>query len=163
MLLAEHSGMKSTGRSIVPDKWIAGITAVYHWLDKAAPLSDLLIRLWVANAFFQSGLTKIASFDTTIQLFTYEYMVPFLPPTVAAVLGTFVELVFPVLLALGLATRPAAAVLFIFNIIAVISYPELMGAGLRDHQLWGMLLLAPLLRGPGALSLDHWLSKWFRR
>ena len=59
------------------------------------------------------------------------------------------------LLALGLGGRLSAAALFIFNIIAVISYPELMEAGLRDHQLWGILLLITITQGPGKLSLDY--------
>ena len=35
-------------------------------LEFAAPAVDLLLRLWVANVFFKSGLTKIANFDSTI-------------------------------------------------------------------------------------------------
>lgn len=138
------------------------VKSVYRFLDSLAPIADLLVRLWVAMAFFKSGLTKIQSFDTTIQLFTYEYQVPLLSPEVAAVLGTTTELVFPVLLALGLAGRFSAGVLFAFNIIAVISYPDLMGPGIRDHQVWGILLLVTLLHGPGKLSLDHAIGRWFR-
>jgi putative oxidoreductase len=52
-------------------------------------------------------------------------------------------------------------VLFVFNIIAVISYPELNAAGLEQHQVWGLMLLVTLLHGPGKLSVDHWLrSRW---
>jgi putative oxidoreductase len=109
--------------------------------------------------FFKSGLTKIQSWDTTVLLFTNEYHVPFLPPEIAALLGTATELVLPVFLALGLGTRVAAAMLFVFNIVAVISYPELEGAGLEQHYVWGMLLLVTLLHGPGALSLDHLIAR----
>jgi putative oxidoreductase len=90
---------------------------------RSPPAADLLLRLWVANVFFKSRLTKIASMDTTIMLFTYEYQVPLLPPVVAAYLGTAIELVIPVFLALGLGTRLAALVLIAFNIMAVVSYP----------------------------------------
>jgi len=65
------------------------------------------------------------------------------------------------LLALGLGTRFTALALFAFNIIAVVSYPDVGEVGLKDHQHWGLLLLVPLLHGAGKLSLDHWLSKWF--
>jgi putative oxidoreductase len=85
--------------------------------------------------------------------------VSLLPPEAAAVLGTGVELLFPLLLVLGLGSRLAAAVLFDFNIVAVISYPELSPAGLRDHITWGLGMLITLLHGPGALSLDHWLGR----
>jgi putative oxidoreductase len=130
-------------------------------LNRLAPIADLGLRLWVANVFFRSGLTKIASFDTTVQLFTYEYQVPLLSPEIAAYLGTFTELVFPALLAIGLGGRFAAGVLFVFNIAAVISYPELNPAGIEQHQVWGLMLLVTLLHGPGKLSVDHWLARRF--
>jgi putative oxidoreductase len=127
-------------------------------LDAAAPAVDLVIRLLVAAVFFKSGLTKIASWTSTVSLFQNVYAVPLLPPELAALLGASVELFFPVLLVLGLGTRFAAAVLFIFNIVAVISYPDLGDVGLKDHQTWGLLLLVTLLHGPGKLSLDHLLG-----
>jgi len=135
--------------------------SAYRVLSWLAPIADLAARLWVANAFFKSGLTKIQSFPTTIQLFKYEYSVPLLPPEIAAYLGTFTELFFPVLLAVGLGGRLAAVVLFIFNIIAVISYPELGAAGREQHYVWGILLLIAVTHGPGKLSLDHWIARRF--
>lgn len=138
---------------------LALVQKFYRGLDWLAPLADLAIRFWVAAVFWRSGLTKIANMDTTILLFTFEYQVPLLPPAVAAYMGTTVELVFPVLLVLGLAGRFAALVLFVFNIVAVISYPTLNAAGLQDHQLWGVMLLLPLLRGPGPLSIDRLMMR----
>jgi putative oxidoreductase len=85
--------------------------------------------------------------------------VPLLPPELAAYLSMFTELTFSVLLAVGLAGRLSAAALFFVNIVAVISYPALEEAGLIQHQLWGLLLLVPLLHGPGKLSLDHLISR----
>lgn len=130
-------------------------------LDTLSPAVDLVIRLWVANVFWKAGLTKLASWPSTLALFSYEYQVPLLSPELAAWLGTAVELSMPVLLMLGLGTRFAAAVLFVFNIIAVISYPDLNEVGLKDHQYWGLLLLLPLLHGPGRLSIDHYLRRRF--
>jgi putative oxidoreductase len=126
-----------------------------------APLFDLVVRLWLARVFFMSGLTKIQSWDSTLSLFENEYNVPFLPPELAAYMGTFTELFFPVLLVLGLGTRFAAGVLFVFNIIAVISYPDLGEVGLKDHQYWGLLLLLPLLHGPGKIAIDHFIRRRF--
>lgn len=137
------------------------ISKVYSKIDLAAPLANLAIRLWVANVFFKAGLTKIKSWDSTMYLFENEYDVPILSPEFAAMLGTTIELIFPVLLALGLAGRFGAFVLFLFNIMAVISYPDLNAAGIRDHQVWGIMLLVPLLYGPGKLSIDHWINKKF--
>lgn len=128
-------------------------------LDQLQPLLDLGIRLWVANVFWRSGLTKIQSWDTTVALFTYEYQVPLASPELAAFTAAFIELTFPVLLAFGLAGRLAACVLFAFNAMAVISYPGLGEAGLKDHTYWGILLLVTLLHGPGRLSLDHLIRR----
>jgi putative oxidoreductase len=128
-------------------------------LDVLRPLYALGLRLYLADVFFKSGLTKIQSWDSTVLLFTHEYQVPLLSPELAALLGTGVELVFPVLLVLGLAGRLSALALFAFNIIAVISYPDLNEIGLKDHVYWGILLLVPLFHGPGKLSLDCWLSR----
>ena len=133
-----------------------------RFLNLLAPAGDLAIRLWVANVFFKSGLTKLANWDGTLALFANEYQVPFLSPTLAAYAGTATELIFPVLLALGLGTRFTAFALFVFNIFAVASYPDVGEVGLKDHQHWGLLLLVPLLHGAGKLSLDHFLAKWFR-
>lgn len=142
---------------------LAGVVRpIVQGLDFLAPLGDLVIRLWVAQAFWASGLTKIQSFDTTVLLFENEYQVPLLSPLVAAYAGTFTELFFPVLLALGLGGRFAALALFLFNIIAVISYPDLNPAGLFQHQAWGLALSVVLLHGSGKLSLDYLVSRFVR-
>ncbi len=132
------------------------VVRALEWLQPAFVLG---VRLYVANVFFKSGLTKIANMDTTVLLFTHEYQVPLLSPELAAYLGTAAELVLPVLLALGLGGRFAAAALFAFNIVAVISYPDLNEIGVMQHQYWGVLLLIPLLYGPGKLSIDHFIQR----
>jgi putative oxidoreductase len=130
--------------------------------DGLRPLLWLFIRLWVANVFFSSGLTKIDDWDTTLLLFTEEYHVPLLPPAVAAVMGTFGELVFSTLLAFGLAGRFAAAGLFVVNTMAVISYPGLTDTTRQFHYYWAMLLAVIACTGPGLLSLDQLLLWWSR-
>lgn len=132
-------------------------------IDRLSAVIDLVIRIWVANVFWQSGLTKIASWDATLFLFEVEYAVPYVSTELAAIVGTGVELSMPVLLAIGLGTRLSALILFIFNFIAVISYPTLNEIGIKDHQYWGLLLLVTFFHGPGALSLDHLIRKRFWR
>lgn len=136
---------------------------VVKGLEALAPLLDLGIRLYVANVFFKSGLTKIQSWGTTLALFEHEYHVPLLSPELAATLGTATELGFPVLLALGLAGRFSALALFALNLVAVVSYPDLNEAGLKDHLYWGILLAVTALHGPGKLSLDHVLGRFRKR
>ncbi len=135
------------------------IRPLIRLLDFLSPLADLALRLWVANVFWKSGLNKYQSMDTTKMLFEHEYAVPLLTPEMAAWLATGVELAFPVLLAIGLAGRFSAGVLFFFNIIAVISYPTLNIAGQLDHVLWGIMLLVPFLHGPGKISIDHFIRQ----
>ncbi len=83
---------------------------------------------------------------------------PVLSPYAAAVLGTAAELGLPVLLVLGLGTRAVALALFVFNIVAATSYPDLSDAGLKDHVLWGALLAVTFVYGPGRFALDAWLA-----
>ena len=137
-------------------------SAIARLLDILAPLFDLGVRLWVAWVFFRSGLSKIQSWDSTLKLFEYEYEVPLLPPDIAAYAGTAAELSLPVLVALGLVSRMSALALFVFNLVAVISYTSFLfgdngAAGLQQHILWGVMLLFTVFHGPGKLSLDHWL------
>jgi putative oxidoreductase len=128
-------------------------------VDRLQPIFALAIRLYVARVFLASGLIKIMGWNSTLALFANEFHVPLLPPTVAAYLGTAAELGLPVLLALGLGTRFAAVALFAFNIVAVISYPDLSDAGLKDHMLWGALILVTFFYGPGKISLDALLQR----
>jgi putative oxidoreductase len=138
------------------------IERVLAWLEALAHVLDLAIRLYVADVFFRSGLLKIGNWQGTLYLFENEYKVPLLAPVAAAWLGTFAELVFPVLLAAGLATRLAALSLFAFNLVAVMSFWHVLAenqAALNSHWYWGALLAITLLHGPGKLSLDHWIWK----
>jgi putative oxidoreductase len=140
---------------------LAWLRHVKTGLNLLAPLGDLMLRVWVARVFWLSGLTKIESFDSTLQLFRYEYSVPLLPYDVAAYLATYSELSFSVLLTIGLFGRFSAAALFLLNIVAVISYPELDANSIGYHELWGLMLLVPLLHGPGKLSADFFIAKRF--
>jgi len=106
----------------------------------------------VATVFWNSGTTKLANWDTTLALFTDEYKVPVLPPEIAAYMAASIELTTPVLLVLGLATRPVAlALLGMTTVIEVFVYPEAW----PTHIQWAAMLLVLLCRGPGKWSLDH--------
>lgn len=128
-------------------------------LDALQPLAALLARLYVAQVFFLSGLTKLRDWGTTVALFTDEYKVPLLSPPVAAALGTAGELVLPVLLVAGIAGRFSALGLFVVNAVAVISLSEIAPAALQQHILWGTLLAALAIYGLGPWSLDRWLKR----
>jgi putative oxidoreductase len=128
-------------------------------VDRLQPLGLLALRLYVSSVFFRAGIIKVSDWSATLALFRDEYKVPLLPPDVAACVGAFGELSFPILITLGLAGRFGAAGLFVVNVMAVLSYPQLWGfdcpAGIHMHFVWGAILLALALFGPGKLSLDE--------
>ena len=134
------------------------IARVLNWLQRV-PYSVLAIpaRLAVAQVFWSSGQTKIANWDATRQLFEDEYKVPLLPPDLAAHIAAGIELSTPVLLVLGLLTRPTAAVLLgMTTVIEVFVYPQAW----PTHIQWAAMLLFLLCRGPGKYSIDHLLKRW---
>ena len=137
-----------------PAGLVRPIQSLHAGLDRLRPLAALLARLHMAQVFFWAGLTKLRDWDTTLDLFAYEYQVPLLPPPVAAVLGTGAELLLPALLALGLGSRVAALGLFAVNAVAVISLPDMPQAAFQLHVFWGSLLAGLAIYGPGPWSVD---------
>ena len=134
-------------------------------VDRLQPLLLLAARLYVSLIFFRAGVLKVADWGSTLVLFRETYKVPLLPPELAAYVGTFGELAFPVLITLGLAGRLGAAGLFVVNVMAVASYLELFGfecpAGINSHYYWGSILLALMVFGPGKISLDEVILRRF--
>jgi putative oxidoreductase len=119
------------------------------------PVLQVMFRLAVASVFIKAGLTKIASWETTVQLFADEYKVPVLSPDLAATMAATFELGCSALLVLGLGTR--LATLPLLGMIAVIQtfvYPN----AYAEHLTWASLLLFLLTRGAGPWSLDRALG-----
>jgi putative oxidoreductase len=129
------------------------IAAVREFLGRC-PLSllQLLFRIGVASVFLKAGLTKIASWEFTVQLFLDEYKVPVLSPEVAATMATTFELGCSTLLIVGLLTRLATLPLLgMIVVIQIFVYPN----AYSEHLTWGPILLFLLTRGPGPFSLDR--------
>ena len=130
-------------------------------LFEKIPLDVVAIaaRFAVGLVFFKSGLTKIDGFSikpSTFFLFENEYSVPFMPPVMAAYVGTFSELVLPVLLWIGLGTRISATMLLgMTAVIQIFNYPNAYSI----HALWAVSLLYLMAKGPGTFSIDHFLRK----
>jgi putative oxidoreductase len=120
----------------------------------------LLARIGIASVFFLSGRTKVQGLLTlkpsTFELFSSEYALPLIPPDIAAYLATWSEHLFPVLLVLGLFTRPAAAALLgMTAVIEIFVYPDAW----PTHLTWAGLLLPLVVYGGGALSLDQMIGR----
>jgi putative oxidoreductase len=116
----------------------------------------LVARIGIASVFFLSGRTKVQGLLTlkpsTFELFRSEYALPLIPPDIAAYMATWSEHLFPVLLVLGLFTRPAAAALLgMTAVIEIFVYPDAWAT----HLTWAGLLLPLVAYGAGALSLDR--------
>lgn len=137
--------------------------AVVQWASRVLRLLESIpytllaipLRIGAATVFWYSAMTKLASWDTALELFREEYRVPILPPELAAYLATTIEVVTPVLLVLGLLTRLSALVLLGMTIvIQLFVYP----LAWPTHVQWAAMLLILLARGPGKVSLD-WLIR----
>ena len=139
----------------IPQWW----SSMRQWLGHF-PLSILQfgMRIGVGMVFFKSGLLKYQSFDFAVKLFQDEYKLPFLAPAVAARMAMINELTTSTLLFFGLATRLTTLPLFgMISVIQIFVYPNAW----PDHLLWGSILLFLLTRGPGSLSIDYLIDRYF--
>ena len=135
------------------------IARALDWLESVPYwLLALPLRLAVATVFWNSAMTKLANWDTAVALFTDEYKVPLLPPELVAYMAVSIELATPILLVLGLGTRPAALVLLgMTAVIEIFVYPEAW----PTHIQWAAMLLVLLCRGAGKWSFDHLIRRRF--
>lgn len=123
----------------------------------------LFVRVAFAGIFWRSARTKVdegswlSISDTTFFLFEEEYAGVPLPSDIAAVLATYAEHLFPMLLVLGLFTRfSALALLGMTMVIQIFVYPD---AWWSVHMVWAAMALILIVRGGGMLSLDELMLK----
>jgi putative oxidoreductase len=133
-------------------------------------LVQLVMRVALAVPFWKSGILKWTGFlqlsDTAVTLFTDEFMLH-LPggpyhypaPMVMAFLSGCAEITFPVLLVLGLATRFAALGLLFMTCIVELTVPD----GWPIHITWAAMALGIMAFGPGRISIDYLVSRYFGR
>ena len=148
-----RKSLSASGGSTLNDR----IRKVIGWLDRVPyTVLALPLRLAVATIFWNSAMTKLADWNAALQLFREDYRLPLLPPELAAYLAVSIELTTPVLLVLGLATRPVALVLLgMTTVIEVFVYPQAW----PTHIQWAAMLLVLLCRGAGKWSLDYLLYR----
>ncbi|NML61002.1 DoxX family protein [Massilia sp. RP-1-19] len=119
----------------------------------------LVARFGIATIFWMAGRTKVQGFTIrplTYELFRSEYALPVISPELAAQLATGAEHLLPLLLVLGLFTRPAAlALLGMTAVIQLLVYPSAWPA----HLSWAGLLLPLIAKGGGAWSLDSLIAR----
>lgn len=143
----------------IPDSLIAllgrfSIAAVF-WLSGQTKVEGLAIDL--VQGKLQPGWPRLA--DSAVFLFEHEYALPLIPPAWAATMAALAEHVLPILILLGLATRLSALGLLVMTlVIQVFVYP----GAYPTHGVWATVLLYLMARGPGAVSIDHWLARRYR-
>ena len=125
--------------------------------------APLFLRVALAVPFFRSGLTRWDSFLTLspsaaylfenqfkLHLFGGAYDFP-APLLVAHLVGT-AEIMLPILLVLGLATRYAALALLAMTGVIQLVVPD---GWVNFHLPWAALALSIIALGAGPLSLDN--------
>ena len=161
---------RSTPSDIEGAPFSGWVLSAIGWLRRIPnSLVALLARFSIAAVFWNSGQTKIEGLvinlvngelqlgwprlsDSAVALFLDEYRLPLLSPALAAPLAAIAEHVFPVLILIGLATRFSALGMTI--VIQIFVYP----GAYATHGTWAALLLYLTARGPGAVSIDHWIA-----
>ena len=143
----------------MPGRLRRDFVAVREWLG-GLPLSLIMLgmRVGVGFVFFNSGMLKINSFEFAVKLFQDEYRLPFIDPVTGAKLAAFNELTFPLFLFFGLATRLATLPLLgMVAVIEIFVYPQAW----VEHLLWASVLVMLLTRGPGKISFDYLIERYF--
>ena len=144
------------------------IIRLFEWMNASVraiaqpSLTQLVLRLGLAIPFWRSGVLKWDGFlqlnDTAILLFSSEFQLhlpggpyPFPAPAVTAFAAGSAEILLPILLVLGLATRAAALGLLMMTLIVQLTVPD----GWPIHITWAAMAFGVMAWGPGRMSLDH--------
>lgn len=154
-------------------------SAVARFIDRASrllagtpvSLTQLVLRFAVAIPFWNSGLTKWDGFlqisNSAVYLFQEEFRlhvlgatIPYPLPKLMAFLSGSGEILLPLMLFIGLGTRFAALGLLGMTAIIQLTIPD---GWASFHLPWAAMALAVITYGPGLVSLDHLISRRFRR
>ena len=166
-----HAGDTRAGTAHPAGAIEAAVRKAAFWVAAAgAIVAPLALRAALAIPFFRSGLTKWDGFalsPSALYLFETEFKLHILggayafpAPAVAAFLSASGEIILPVLLVLGLATRFSALGVLMMTAIIQLTVPD---GWLTYHLPWAAMALALMTVGPGALSLDRLIADRIRR
>lgn len=149
---------------------VQSVRSIIHLLARAASvIAPPLLRVALAVPFFKSGLTKwngflslspagIFLFEDEFKLHVFGHVYDFPAPAVVALLDAVAEIVLPILLVFGLATRFSALALLVMTGVIQLVVPE---GWANFHLPWAALAVAIIAFGPGPLSLDRAIDRWF--
>lgn len=147
-----HTSPAEPRRLAIWGNWVIGwFELIPYWLVAVT------CRAALADVFWRSAQSHLASWQTTLYMFHNSFRLPFLPPTPAAYITIVIEVVVPPLLLLGLATRFAALVIFGMTlVIEIFVFPQAW----PTHIQWAAMMLVLLAYGAGPLSLDWLVRRW---
>ena len=140
------------------------VREVSGWLARLAEIvAPPVLRIALAVPFFKSGLTKWDGFLSLSPaaefLFEDEFKLHILGQAydfAFAYLDGIAEIVLPILLVVGLATRFSALALLVMTGVIQLVVPE---GWANFHLPWAGLALAIIALGPGTFSVDHLLER----
>jgi putative oxidoreductase len=129
-------------------------------------LAQLVLRIGLAIPFWRSGVNKWDGFlqlnDVAVLLFSSEFKLhlpggpyPFPAPGVMAFAAGSAEILLPILLVLGLATRLAALGLLLMTLVVQLTVPD----GWPIHLTWAAMAFGLIAWGAGRVSIDHWIAE----
>lgn len=134
----------------------------YFDFGGATPLLLLIARIALVALFFIFGLPKLIGFSGTVQ---YMAMQNLPAPTLAAIIAVVMEVVAPVLIAIGFFTRPVAAVFALYTLATAFighAYWTMSGDAVQPNMInfWKNVSIAGafillVVAGPGRFSLDR--------
>ena len=131
-------------------------------------LSMLILRLFAAYEFLESGLQKWNG-ENWFSEINSQFPFPFniFPDSLNWNLAMYAELLLPVLLLLGLATRLSALGLIIVTAVAWAAVHAGLGYNVCDNGykmalIYIVVLIPLLLQGAGTWSLDQLIKHRFR-
>jgi len=144
-----------------------GISGLVEWANGvvraiAQPsLTQFVLRLGLAVPFWRSGVNKWDGFlqlnDVAVFLFSTEFKLhlpggpyDFPAPAAMAFAAGSAEILLPILLVLGLATRLAAFGLLVMTLVVQLTVPD----GWPIHVTWAAMALGIMAWGPGRIALD---------
>lgn len=136
-------------------------------IQLCSDVAPLVARIALGLPFLRSGMTRWDGFPTLsvattylfeeqFQLHVFGNLYPIPAPDVAAFVTAIAEIVLPLLLFAGLATRWAAVGLLAMTAIIQLVVPE---GWANFHLYWAALALSILAMGPGPLSLDQFVVR----
>lgn len=151
----------SGGMAALAGRVNAVIRAIAH-----PSLTQLALRFALAVPFWRSGVNKWDGFlqlnDVAVLLFSSEFKLhlpggpyPFPAPGLMAFAAGSAEILLPILLVFGFATRLAALGLLFMTIVVQLTVPH----GWPLHATWAAMALAVMAWGPGRISIDRWILR----